>query len=107
MPDSFLSFHWHSDHFTLPPGAVSLAQSDPTPNQAYALPDLKIVGLQFHPEHTLAMVEFFTKNYGPEWRTGPYVKPWAETLEQTKTLPDTYELMDALLGNMLARFGPE
>lgn len=44
---------WHSDRFTVPPGAVELARNDVGP-QAYTVGSA--VGLQFHPEATPAVV---------------------------------------------------
>jgi GMP synthase-like glutamine amidotransferase len=47
-------FRWHSDRFTLPPGARLLAGSDAEPD-AFTLK--RSVGLQFHPEVDAALAE--------------------------------------------------
>jgi GMP synthase (glutamine-hydrolysing) len=64
LPASMTAFHWHSDIFELPSGAVSLASSDKTPCQAFRHGD-KAYGLQFHFEVTregvAAMADAFAK----------------------------------------------
>ncbi|MBS0521420.1 MAG: glutamine amidotransferase [Proteobacteria bacterium] len=48
--------HWHGDTFDLPDGAVRLASTDVTPNQAFSL-DGRLLGLQFHIEADPAVLE--------------------------------------------------
>jgi len=50
----FLSFHWHGETFTIPPGATHLASSPHCDNQAFALG--KHLGLQCHVEMTPEMI---------------------------------------------------
>lgn len=52
--DGVPAFHWHSDTFALPPGAVLLASTARYPHQAFAL-GARTVGVQFHPECDRAM----------------------------------------------------
>lgn len=57
--DSFLSFHWHGETFTIPPGATLLASSRWCPHQVYALgPHL---GMQCHVEMTERMVRAWAR----------------------------------------------
>jgi hypothetical protein len=49
-----LSFHWHGETFTLPPGGTLLASSPYCANQAFALG--KHLGLQCHVEMTPEMI---------------------------------------------------
>ncbi len=57
--ESFLSFHWHGETFTIPPGATRLASSQWCANQAYALgPHL---GMQCHVEMTEHMVRTWAR----------------------------------------------
>ena len=56
----FTVFHWHSDTFDLPEGAVRLASSDYYPNQAFQYKSA--VGLQFHLEVNEEMVNLWLDN---------------------------------------------
>lgn len=51
---SFLSFHWHGETFTIPPGAACIASSPYCDNQAFVLD--RHLGLQCHVEMTPEMV---------------------------------------------------
>lgn len=51
LPASINAFHWHSDTFDIPPGAVHAARSGACRNQAFVY-DERVVGLQFHLETT-------------------------------------------------------
>lgn len=55
LPSPSTFFHWHSETFMLPPGAVSLAYSDKCRQQAFRFRD-KTYGIQFHPEITPEMI---------------------------------------------------
>jgi len=67
VPDTFITFHWHSDHFSLPAGCTRLACSKPTANQSFICNDQPVVGIQFHPEYTLDMVKYFANEESSEW----------------------------------------
>ena len=53
-PQSFPSFHWHGDTYTLPPGGVQLARSDLYEQQAFVV--RRAYGLQFHLEVSAPLV---------------------------------------------------
>ena len=104
-PPQFLTFHWHSDHFTLPPVCTRLAFSEPTANQAYTVKNSPVAGLQFHPEYTLELINYFAINYGHEWQKAQYVADKEVVLSESEQIPDTYWLMKLLLDNMDREFG--
>lgn len=54
-PAAFPVFQWHSDTFTLPPGAVHLAENDDAPMQAFML-GRATYGMQFHFEMSRPVV---------------------------------------------------
>ncbi len=51
-------FQWHTDHFTLPPGAVHLATGDDHPYQCFKI-GRATYGVQFHFEVTRDTVEYW------------------------------------------------
>ena len=51
---SFESFHWHSETFTIPPGATHFAGNAACANQMYALG--KHLGMQCHVEMTTELI---------------------------------------------------
>jgi GMP synthase-like glutamine amidotransferase len=60
VPPLFPIFHWHSDTFTLPEGAVHLAKSAKTPYQAFRLARA-VYGIQFHFEADTGLVDHWTR----------------------------------------------
>ena len=55
-------FHWHGETFDLPPGAVGLARSAVTANQAMRIGQ-RAYGLQFHVEVDEEMIESWMRAY--------------------------------------------
>ena len=55
-------YQWHVDVFDLPRGAVRLAESDLSPNQAFRVGELAW-GLQFHPEVDLETFDLWHRNH--------------------------------------------
>ena len=104
IPDRFTTFHWHSDHFSLPAGCRGLAGSPPTTNQAFVCAGRPLAGLQFHPEYTREMVTYFTNGWGAEWQPATHVAGQAAVLAQTPHIPGTYWLMENLLENFCREF---
>ncbi len=65
MPNSFAVFQWHGDTFSLPAGAVLLAQADSCKNQAFVW-EKHIWAMQFHLEVTTAMIAQWSEFYENE-----------------------------------------
>lgn len=66
-------FHWHNDTFDLPPGAVHLASSAQTANQAFRI-GRAVYGIQFHFEADTSLVSAWSAEYtdmlsrdAPDW----------------------------------------
>ena len=104
VPPSFVTFHWHSDHFSLPATCTRLASSKASENQAFVCNDRPLVGLQFHPEYTREMVTYYAGERSQDWVSDMYVSDGNEVLTRTEKIPDTYWLMETLLNNMEQEF---
>lgn len=62
--DKFVTFQWHGETFTIPPGATRILSSAHCENQAYALG--KHLGLQCHVEMTREMIDVWCDDGAPE-----------------------------------------
>lgn len=87
LPGRQLAFHWHSDVFDLPQGAILLASNEQAPNQAFRCGP-HAYGLQFHIElndelastwlgHP-ACVQEITTTLGDETAPARLTQEWAE-----------------------------
>ena len=104
IPDSFTTFHWHTDHFSLPRNCTRLVSSKASENQAFVCNDHPLVGLQFHPEYTRDMVRYYAREHGHDWIPDRFVGDKDKVLAATEEIPDTYWLMETLLNNMEQEF---
>jgi GMP synthase-like glutamine amidotransferase len=104
LPNTLVTFHWHSDHFSLPPDCTNLAYSEASHNQAFISNRHPLAGLQFHPEYTREMVLKYTKTHGELFRTGRFADGRKSIAIQTEKVQDTYWLMETLLNNMEKEF---
>lgn len=78
--ESFESFHWHGETFTIPPGAQHIASSPYCANQMYALgPHL---GMQCHVEMTPALIETWCRDWTKEVTDLAQYTPSVQTPQQ-------------------------
>lgn len=96
FPKRLEGFHWHGDAFDLPPGVVSLAHSDATPNQAFECGGVAYA-LQFHLEASEAGVRSLLKNAGHQLQPGPYVQAPETMLPAAAPLAELRRLFFAWL----------
>jgi GMP synthase (glutamine-hydrolysing) len=75
LPPTFPIFQWHSDTFTLPEGAIHLAQSPTAAHQAFRI-GRATYGTQFHFEASRSVVQDWTRTFpdltdrmSPGWTT--------------------------------------
>lgn len=97
LPERFTALHWHGDTFSIPPGALRLAESDACANQAFI--SGRSVGLQFHLESSKESVERLLENCGDELTEGPYIQG-REDLAPLEHYAGIRELMEKLLDRM-------
>ncbi len=67
LPERIEAFHWHSDTFEIPAGAVAAATSDACPNQLFIYRQ-RVVAMQFHLETTPAGAEQLIRHCGGDQR---------------------------------------
>ncbi|KPQ37015.1 MAG: GMP synthase (glutamine-hydrolysing) [Phormidesmis priestleyi Ana] len=94
-------YQWHKDGFELPEGAVLLARGDHFPNQAFRWGD-RAYGVQFHPEMTAEMVDFWTTQ-GADLLGGPHAQSREMQLAgQAKYSTAVERWLETFLKNWLA-----
>jgi GMP synthase (glutamine-hydrolysing) len=81
LPERFTAFHWHGDTFGIPEGAVRLASSEATENQAFLFKD-NVLALQFHLETTEESLLSLYENAKAEIVDAPFI----QTLEDATVL---------------------
>jgi len=102
FPAEFQGFHWHGETYDLPPGAVRLAQSAVTANQAFQI-GRRTLALQFHLEVTPEAVRAFVENCGDELHPAPYVQDAAKlTAAPDAAYAEINALMDRVLNYLTA-----
>jgi GMP synthase-like glutamine amidotransferase len=104
LPEKFVSFEWHGDHFTLPHACIRLASTEASSNQAFIGRDHPVVGTQFHPEYTRGLIRYYAREFSHIWPTGPGLQKAGDVLARTAELPETYWLMELLLDRMASMF---
>ena len=101
-PDKATVLHWHFDTFVVPPGAVRVGMSAGCAAQGFVWGD-GIIGLQFHPEMTEAMVEQLLVFEGHETaEEQEFVQTAAQIRSKLKSVWKGRRLLESLLENMVA-----
>jgi GMP synthase-like glutamine amidotransferase len=100
FPEEFTTLHYHGDTFAIPPGAVRLASSEVTANQAFSYNGGRVIGLQFHPEVSRASLSLLVEMSPPPVSPG---EPWVQTAEQLLSPAAPFEAGHALLYELLDR----
>ncbi len=97
FPEETVVFHWHGETFSLPKGAVRLAESKGCKNQAFQI-DSNVIGLQFHLETTPASAQAIVENCIDELVEGEYIQSKAQILSVSQ---EHYLSINSLMGKIL------
>ncbi len=101
-PEKAAVLHWHFDTFTVPPGAVRVGMSAATATQGFVWGD-GVIGLQFHPEMTVGMVEQLMAFEGHEQaEEQEFVQTAEQIRSKLKSVWKGRKLLEALLENLVA-----
>lgn len=83
LPQTFITFHWHGDTFTLPHGAIHLFKTKTCAQQGFIYSD-HVAGLQFHMEVKDDLLYGMTKYEKAELIKDDYVQTEDEIQQQAK-----------------------
>ncbi|GAA5184324.1 GMP synthase [Niveibacterium umoris] len=75
----FPIFHWHSDSFDLPPGAVLLGTSPYCANQAFSIGE-KHIAMQFHCEITTEKIAAWTTSHEGQAEIATHTSPGVQSI---------------------------
>ncbi|HXH17719.1 MAG TPA: type 1 glutamine amidotransferase [Chitinophagales bacterium] len=103
FPKQFVTFHWHGDTFDLPQGAVHLAQSEATLNQAFIFGD-NVAALQFHPEMTQTSMKEMLKDGSDELKPAKFVQSADAILKNLNYADENNALLKRLLDEQAKNF---
>jgi GMP synthase-like glutamine amidotransferase len=98
FPEKADVFHWHGETFSLPPGAVHIAESIVCKHQAFQV-GRHVIGLQFHLETTPASARAIVENCRDELVDDDYVQTEQDILSAPQAL---YQSVNSLMGEVLA-----
>ncbi|MCU7933758.1 MAG: gamma-glutamyl-gamma-aminobutyrate hydrolase family protein [Candidatus Thiodiazotropha sp. (ex Dulcina madagascariensis)] len=100
FPGEVEVFHWHGETFSLPPGAVQIAESKVCKNQAFQI-GANVIGLQFHLETTSSSAQAIVDNCRDELVEGEYIQAEADILSASQ---EQYSAINGLMRNILEYF---
>ena len=99
LPDEITVFHWHSQIFDLPAGALHLFESDGCKNQGFIYCE-RVVALQFHLEVNEEIIQSLIERFWDGVADGLFVKKKEEMLGQGKYLAVTREFVVMVLDKL-------
>ncbi len=97
FPEEIEVFHWHGETFSLPPGAVRIAESRGCENQAFQI-GRNVIGLQFHLETTPESARAIVENCRDELVDQEYIQSEKEILSAPR---ERYAAINRLMADVL------
>ncbi len=105
FPGQFPALHWHGDTFSIPPGAIMLAESQACPAQAFSANGDRVLALQFHLESSLESIRALVENCSDELVEAEYIQTADAILGRGENFSSINGTMIKLLENMAEFFG--
>lgn len=102
LPQQLPVFHWHADTFSLPAGALRIAESEGCQNQGFLYGEM-VVALQFHLEVTVESARLLIKHCSDDMLAGPYSQTPDEILSQQDHFLHINQAMDGIMSRIFAR----
>ena len=96
FPESIQAFHWHSDTFSIPDGAIPLFSSEACMNQGFLYKD-RVIGLQCHLETTLECATALVNNCIKDLTLGKFV----QTRDQMLSNSGRFESINKIMINLM------
>jgi GMP synthase-like glutamine amidotransferase len=100
LPKNPSVFHWHNETFSLPEGAVRIAENSACINQGFIYQD-KVLAMQFHLEMDEATLRQMLAE-GLDNESNTFVQSEAEIVAQMPLLPQSQAILHQLLDNFFA-----
>ncbi|OGA54650.1 MAG: glutamine amidotransferase [Betaproteobacteria bacterium RIFCSPLOWO2_12_FULL_62_13] len=101
--ESFDSFHWHGESFSIPPGAVRVASSPYCENQMFVLG--KHLGMQCHVEMTPELIRTWCDDWKKEVQSLAARMPSVQTpAEMTDAVEDKVRALNAVADRLYDRW---
>lgn len=99
LPQTFTSFQWHGDTFSLPAGARRLAYSEACGEQAFAYGD-SVLGIQFHLEATPRCIGTMLEVWADELTEGPFIQAAEVIAAQSDRSRDSHVRLMGILDGL-------
>ncbi|CAH9014919.1 type 1 glutamine amidotransferase [Candidatus Nitrosacidococcus sp. I8] len=99
LPQGLEVFHWHGDTFTLPKGAIHIAQSEGCIQQGFVY-NKKVLALQFHLEIQTKNAQKLIEHCGDELGLGKYIQTQDQILNNEEGFKKAKEAMITLLDKL-------
>jgi GMP synthase (glutamine-hydrolysing) len=102
LPAQLNVFHWHSDTFDLPEGAINHVSSENCQNQLFTIGE-NIMGVQFHFEATNDTVKAMVANCYSELVAGRYIQKSNEILNNNNNFHLSHLMLESILNRFIKK----